>query len=943
MRRIFILAGIITLLSTQNSFAIPSYDEAESYHWLSERKYNDYIVNWHKYVPNKEPGSWQNYSTGGTGKFIFDLKVNYEEIYQFRSAQNHVFEGNDKDDYLNFFALPRNIDSKNVYIYSTEEWLHLSWHGGANYYYFCSEENNLCYFAAITKLDSQKDNIYDFKDIYLQVKEEDLNSYESPNDCDRTGEKVIIDPDHTHIIHDDYRCSNNQCWEEGGDTNCWDAHTWYEITDGNVCGDKHLRERSMCAEVYSSGNGGGNGKGGEDPNIDPYDPWEGYKNAIGIYYVRASEEGEDDWENTIEVPMDDIYDMDFRIKLKQKGGEWPYYTEAFFYLSNDDVFDTGDILLGSKYRDLTQEEEKKKSIYLEDVDMADYIDQPGEYYVFVAVDYINGINRSNDKDERVKIIVEDTTPLSDGTFIWSPNGAVPGMTCTQWKEPADPHSWGDNFLCTTRNEDIRWSADGPIAGMRCTQIYESQDPHFQNNYLCVPNESALNFVWSESGNMSDMYCVRTDEPKDKHSWDDNYLCWSDSGANGAGNSGIYYGSYDTVTTNTGATSPDVLPASIHLNDASGNIRAIYTPAEVPGLPDIAVRIENIGAVPSSSEQKHKLKTSVVLTGPGYESGWKFTNTQTQISGFGTPGYAENMAFALPSDAVFNEGLYSITVSADETDKLTESNELNNTSPQVMFWVQNALPDIAVQSLSVDDDLTEVEAGSKHDITIDVGNIAPVGGDAHFPVLVQLWYDGDQLLGEQVIEAADLIAGGNIEVTISGWTVPFEEGEHTLTATATNKYVSYEANLSNNILSQDITIIVTPGDPNCVVLNPMEDLPATGNFDMAATSISFPDTLQWGESLHPKATNCTLSGSSPKTRAMWAYARCDGTGFTHFDGDSDGGMRAGECEEEQVYTDRNLSTMDPGMYMIYFISNGVSRIPESDYSNNVQAKAFLLEE
>ncbi len=692
--------------------------------------------------------------------------------------------------------------------------------------------------------------------------------------------------------------------------------------------------------------GGSNGNGGGNYNPpDPYDPWEGYKNAVGIDSVRGSEEGENDWEYVIEVPLDDIYDMDFRVKLKRKGGVWPDEVEASFYLSEDDTFDSGDVFLGSEDKDLSDEAEKKRSVYVDDVDMADFINEPGEYYVYVAVAYGTGTNRSTsrDKKERVKIIVTNETPLSDGTFIWSPNGAVPGMTCTQWKEPADPHSWGDNFLCTTRSEDIRWSADGPIAGMRCTQIYESRDPHFNNNYLCVPNESELNFVWSESGNMSDMYCVRTDEPKDKHSWDDNYLCWSDSGANGAGLSGIYYGSYDTVTTNTGATSPDVLPASIHLNDASGNVRAIYTPAEVPGLPDIAVRIENIGAVPSSSEQKHKLKTSVFLTGPGYESGWKFTNKQTQVSGFGTPGYAENIAFALPGDAVLNEGLYSITVSTDDTDKLTESNELNNSSPQVMFWVQNALPDIAVQTLSVDDDLTEVEAGSKHDITIDVSNIAPVGGDAHFPVVVQLWYDGDQLLGEQVIEAADLIAGGSNEVTISGWTVPFEEGAHTLTATATNKYVSYEVNLSNNTLAQDITITVTPGDPDCVILNPMEALPATGGFDLAANAISFPDTLKWGESLHPWAEQCVISGRSPETRAMWAYARCDGTGFTPFDDDGNDGMKAGQCGAEQVYTDRNLSTMDPGMYMIYFISNGTTQIPESDHSNNVQAKAFLLQE
>ncbi|WLE97291.1 MAG: hypothetical protein QTN59_00355 [Candidatus Electrothrix communis] len=717
---------------------------------------------------------------------------------------------------------------------------------------------------------------------------------------------------------------------------------WYNLQEGWKLGEEDVR---IARKIYgppnsNSGNGGGN----YNPP-DPYDPWEGYKNAVGIDSVRGSEEGEDDWEYVIEVPLDDIYDMDFRVKLKRKGGVWPDEVEASFYLSEDDIFDSGDVFLGSEDKNLSDEAEKKRSVYVDDVDMADFINEPGEYYVYVAVAYGTGTNRSTsrDKKERVKIIVTNETPLSDGTFIWSPNGVVPGMTCTQWKEPADPHSWGDNFLCTTRSEDIRWSADGPIAGMRCTQIYESQDPHFQNNYLCVPNESELNFVWSESGNMSDMYCVRTDEPKDKHSWDDNYLCWSDSGANGAGLSGIYYGAYDTVTSNTGATSPDVLPASVHLNDASGNVRAIYTPAEVPGLPDIAVRIENIGAVPSSSEQKHKLKTSVFLTGPGYESGWKFTNKQTQISGFDTAGYAENIAFALPGDAVLNEGLYSITVSTDETDKLTESNELNNTSPQVRFWVQNALPDIAVQSLSVDDDLTEVEAGSKHDITIDVGNIAPVGGDAHFPVVVQLLYDGDQLLGEQVVDAADLMAGGSTEITISGWTVPFEEGAHTLTAKVTNKYVSYESNMSNNSMVQSLTITVTPGDPDCVIVNPMEALSATGGFDLAATAISFPDTLKWGESLHPWAEQCTVSGRSPETRAMWAYARCDGTGFTPFDDDGNDGMKAGQCGAEQVWTDENLSTMDPGMYMIYFISNGTTQIPESDHSNNVQAKAFLLEE
>lgn len=172
-------------------------------------------------------------------------------------------------------------------------------------------------------------------------------------------------------------------------------------------------------------------------------------------------------------------------------------------------------------------------------------------------------------------------------------------------------------------------------------------------------------------------------------------------------------------------------------------------------------------------------------------------------------------------------------------------------------------------------------------------------------------------------------------------MPFEEGAHTLTATATSKYVSYEANRDNNNLARDIFITIPPEEPECVILNPMAELAATGAFDMAATFIDFPDTLQWGSSMHPEAQNCTVSGTSPETRAMWAYARCDGTGFTPFDDDGDDGMDAGDCKTERVYTDKNIGTMDPGMYMIYFISNGVTRVPESDYSNNVQAKSFLL--
>jgi len=36
-----------------------------------------------------------------------------------------------------------------------------------------------------------------------------------------------------------------------------------------------------------------------------------------------------------------------------------------------------------------------------------------------------------------------------GGFAWSCSRAIPGLACTQITEPADPHTWSDNFLCVT--------------------------------------------------------------------------------------------------------------------------------------------------------------------------------------------------------------------------------------------------------------------------------------------------------------------------------------------------------------------------------------------------------------------------------------------------------------------------------------------------------------
>ncbi|RYG68530.1 matrixin family metalloprotease, partial [bacterium] len=113
-------------------------------------------------------------------------------------------------------------------------------------------------------------------------------------------------------------------------------------------------------------------------------------------------------------------------------------------------------------------------------------------------------------------------------IAWSSAGPIGGRFCTKISEGADPHTWQDNYLCSTTDYGIRWSSAGAIGGMRCTQITEGAEPPehtWNDNFLCVPNNSSLNFVWSSSGPIWGRACVQWDEGADPHTWQDNFLCY----------------------------------------------------------------------------------------------------------------------------------------------------------------------------------------------------------------------------------------------------------------------------------------------------------------------------------------------------------------------------------------------------------------------------------
>ena len=72
---------------------------------------------------------------------------------------------------------------------------------------------------------------------------------------------------------------------------------------------------------------------------------------------------------------------------------------------------------------------------------------------------------------------------------------------------------------------MKWSSAGQISGMKCIQIKEPSDPNtWTDNYLCLPSDSPLNLQWSHAGPIAGKACIQWSEPSDPHTWNDNYLC-----------------------------------------------------------------------------------------------------------------------------------------------------------------------------------------------------------------------------------------------------------------------------------------------------------------------------------------------------------------------------------------------------------------------------------
>lgn len=124
--------------------------------------------------------------------------------------------------------------------------------------------------------------------------------------------------------------------------------------------------------------------------------------------------------------------------------------------------------------------------------------------------------------------VDPRKQFTAGVLTFSNAGPVAGKTCVKLDEPADPHGWADNFLCSEGDLGLAWSHAGPIAGLRCTNVGETaeHDPKiWADNFVCLPTSSPWQLAWSTAGPLPQKDCVQWYEGSDLGgSWGDNFLC-----------------------------------------------------------------------------------------------------------------------------------------------------------------------------------------------------------------------------------------------------------------------------------------------------------------------------------------------------------------------------------------------------------------------------------
>ena len=117
-------------------------------------------------------------------------------------------------------------------------------------------------------------------------------------------------------------------------------------------------------------------------------------------------------------------------------------------------------------------------------------------------------------------------PIWPVDFRFSHSGVPSGYNCINVFERGS--GWYDNFFCWkhgTKSPGLVWSYRGTISNMKCINIAEPSLKKWRNNYLCLPQSSPLDLVWSNTGQTrgGEENFIQWYEPKNDDT-QNNYLC-----------------------------------------------------------------------------------------------------------------------------------------------------------------------------------------------------------------------------------------------------------------------------------------------------------------------------------------------------------------------------------------------------------------------------------
>ncbi len=412
-----IRANIQLVANALNPTFVDRLWDNNSWWWF----YNQYWEQWFRVAV---AGNMVAYVMPGGGEEVFSF-------FSMADAEQAVFVKNGGD---NFFYVNSNINGEGMY------WTR---RGDTNDY---AKKDDLTSSYTALNMPDLLPSVYDVNVSFAQKLMQDildqLTSDGVPLSYSIDSEtKIFVNGNHTHIVHDDYRCSKEAngpilCWESGldpnepdGRRNCWNGWKWYqfngevsEVADHRTDSSwLNILDRSMCAQVYnSSGSGtsvGGNVNNttegtGNGYNSDPNDnTWAGYDHHVGLNYLKIGKKSSSHWSGSKVWSINQIPDKkDFRVKLKRKGGKWKDVC-AEVWFSHNKYFTDDDKYLGKECKRLSKKKyrkKKKKSVYVKHISIPK-MEAGKNYYFFTRVTYHGGVNPSSrsDNDEYVKVEIID--------------------------------------------------------------------------------------------------------------------------------------------------------------------------------------------------------------------------------------------------------------------------------------------------------------------------------------------------------------------------------------------------------------------------------------------------------------------------------------------------------------------------------------------------------